>query len=366
MRFWNRFRLWSRAAIRRTRTEGEMDAELRFHIAVYTEDLLRKGVSHEDALRRARLEFGGLERTKEECREARGVSLIEAGLQDLRFGARILRKNPGLTAIAIVTLALGIGANAGVFSVVNGVLLNPLPYPQPDRLVAIHESKPDFPEGSISFPNFKDWKKNNRTFSDMAISRRYGYSLTNAGGTERLTAQLVTSDFFRVLGVKPEIGRSFAPGEDEIGAAPVVMISSSLWRRKFGGTSSVIGQMLKLNDRGYTVIGVVPATFDLIFRTADLYVPLGQWDNNALPFRSAGLSLHGFARLKPGVTLEQARADLASVTHALALEYPKDNKGVGATIKPLTQEIVGEISAHFADALGRGGVRIAHRVRQCQ
>ena len=149
-----------------------------------------------------------------------------------------------------------------------------------------------------------------------------------------LRARLVSSDFFSVLGVNPVLG-DFRSGEDEIGAAPVVMISGGFWKRKFGGAPTVIGRVLRLDGRGYTIIGIVPASFDLLtesFQTVDIYVPIGQWSNNGLLYRSAGLAIHGFGRLKPGVTIEQARADMASVTSALALEYPGDNKGVGATL----------------------------------
>jgi hypothetical protein len=238
MRLWNRFCSWVRAALWRSRTENEMDAELRFHIAAYAEDLRRRGVSQTEAMRRARLEFGGIEGTKEECRDARGVTLLETTIQDARFAARMLRKSPGFTIVAVLTLALGIGANAGVFSVVNAVLLNPLPYSHSEQLVAIHESKPNFPAGSISFPNFKDWKKNNRSFSAMAISRSYGFSLAGIGESERLPARLVTSDFFSVLGVKPVLGRNFASGEDEVGAAPARPRSWASLRTSSNGVST--------------------------------------------------------------------------------------------------------------------------------
>jgi predicted permease len=219
----------------------------------------------------------------------------------------------------------------------------------------MHESKPNFPTGSISFPNFKDWKKNNHTFSDMAISRPYAFSLTGMGEPERLQARFVSSDLFTVFGVSPVLGRNLASGEDETGAAPVAMISSSLWQRKFGGTLNTMGRVLKLDDRGYTVIGVVPPTFDLLtesFRTADVYVPIGQWNNNALQYRSAGLAIHGFGRLKPGVTIERARADMASVTNALWLEYPADDKGVGAALILLKDEMVGGIRPILLTLLG--------------
>src|SRR6202451_2212607 len=145
-------------------------------------------------------------------------------IQDLRFGTRTLRKNPGFTAIAVLTLALGIGANTSLFSVVNGVLLNPLPYPHPEQLVTLHESKPNFKTGSISYPNFRDWQKDNHTFSSMAVSRSYSFSLTNLGEAEQIQGQFVTSDFFPILGVNPVMGRSFVHSDDQIGAAPVAMI----------------------------------------------------------------------------------------------------------------------------------------------
>ncbi len=355
MRAWDRLRSWRRAILQRNRAETDMEAELRFHIAAYAEDLQRQGVPPAEANRRARMEFGGVERAKEECREARGLSFIDATIQDLRYAARMLRQSPGFTVVAVVTLALGIGANAGVFSVVNGVLLNPLPYPHAEQLVALHASKPNFPTGSISFPNFKDWKKNNRSFSDMAISRRYGFSLAGVGESERLQATLVTSDFFSVLGVKPVIGHDFAPGQDEPGAAPVAMISSSLWQRKFGGDEKIVGRTIRLDDRDYTVIGIVPPNFDLpndSFRTTDVYVPVGQWSNDALLARGAGLAFHGLGRLKPGISMERARADMASVTHALELEYPQEDKHVGASLVPLREQMLGRVQPILLMLLG--------------
>jgi predicted permease len=266
--------------------------------------------------------------------------------QDIRYGMRMLGKDLGFTTIAVLTLALGIGAVSGVFSVIDGVLLNPLPYPHPEQLIALHESKPNFLTGSIPFPNFLDWKKRNRTFSSMAVSRGNSYTLTGVDKAERIEARLVSSDFFSVLGVDPVLGRDFAPGEDQVGASPIVMISEGFWHRKLGGAADVLGRALTLDGRNYTVIGVVPSRFDLLtqsFRTTDLYVPIGLWSNNGLLNRGAGLAIHGFGRLKPGVTVEQARADLTSVTAGLAAEYPEANKGTGATLVPLKEEMTGRI-----------------------
>jgi predicted permease len=267
-------------------------------------------------------------------------------LEDLRYGLRMLRKNAGFTAVAVLTLALGIGANTALFSVVNGVLLNPLPFRNPDQLVALSESKPNFAQGSISYPNFLDWQKDNHTFSAMAITRGYAFSLTGMGEAEQVNAEFTSSDFFPLLGVKPVLGRTFAPGEDLVGAGPVALISAGFWQRKFSGTPDVLGKSITLNGKGYTVIGVIPASFHLLapsFRDSELYVPIGQWNNNLLLNRGAGLGIHGFGRLKPGVNIEQARADMDAVTRNLAAAYSDDDKGISANLVPLKERMVGNV-----------------------
>jgi predicted permease len=274
--------------------------------------------------------------------------------QDLRLGLRMLLKNPGFSAVVVLTLALGIGANVALFSVVNGVLLNPLPFPQPDQLVTLDQSKPNFDMGAIPYPNFRDLQKENRTFSAMAISRGFAFSLIGTGETERVSARLVSADFFSVLEVKPALGRAFAPGEDEPGAGPVVMISAELWQRKFGAAQDVVNKALTLDDKSYTIVGVVPANFSL-FRSADVYVPIGQWSNPALKIRSAALGLHGIGRLKPGVTIEQGQADLSRVMANLAITYPDTNRGNGAKVSSLKQRIVGDIGPTLWMLLGAVG-----------
>ncbi|MGO8818351.1 MAG: ABC transporter permease [Terriglobia bacterium] len=279
-------------------------------------------------------------------------------LHDLKFGLRMLAKNPGFTAVAVLTLALGIGANTALFSVVNEVLLNPLPYPQPDQLVTLHESKPNFPTGAISYPNFLDWQKDNHTFSSLAVARRYGFTLTGAGEAEQVRAEFVSSDFFSVLGVKPLIGRTFAPGEDGFGAAPIALISAGLWRRKFGSAHDILGKALILDGKSYTIVGVIPASFDLLLRSfspKEVYVPIGQWDAHGLKVRQAGLGIHGIGRLKPGVTVQQARADMEGVTRNLATAYPDADKGIGASILPLRDDMVGDIQPILLVLLGAVG-----------
>lgn len=271
---------------------------------------------------------------------------METLWQDLKYAVRMLGRSPGFTAVVVLTLALGIGANTALFSVVNGVLLNPLPYPQPQQLVTLHESKPNFATGSISYPNFRDWQKDNHTFSSIAVHRGYSFILTGTGESERLGGEFISSDLFPLLGVKPVIGRTFAPGEDEIGAGPVALLSAGFWKRKFGSAPDVLGKSLTLDGKDFTIVGVIPESFHLSlgdFRTNEVYAPIGQWSNNLLPNRGAGLGLHGIGRLKPGVTIEQARADMEGVSRNLAAIYPDADKGIGASLVPLETSMLGKV-----------------------
>lgn len=275
-------------------------------------------------------------------------------LQDIRYGLRSLWRQPGFTIVAVCSLALGIGANTAIFSVVNGVLLNPLPYPQPEQLVTFHQSKPNFDTGAIPYPNFRDLKKENQTFSAMAISRGYGFSLIGAGEAERVNGRMVTADFFTVFGLKPVLGRTFMPGEDEAGAGPVALISEGLWQRKFGSTPDMLQKGITLDDRSYTVVGIIPASFTLV-RGVDVYVPIGQWQNPGLKNRAVALGLHGVGRLKPGVTVEQAEADLDGVMQRLAVAYPDTNRGNGSKVVAMKERLVGSIGPILWLLLGSVG-----------
>ncbi len=331
---------------RRKRREAELDEELRSHLEMAARERVEQGTDEEAARQAARREFGNAGLVQEVTRDVWGWGSLDRLMQDLRFGVRKIVKSPGFTAVAILTLALAIGANTALFSVVNGVLLNPLPYPEPEQLVTLHESKPNFEAGSISWPNFRDWRTDNRTFSMMGISRGSSFNLTGTDNPEQVRAQFVSSDFLPMLGVKPVIGRMFAEGEDEIGASPIVIISAGFWNRKLGSAQGVLGKGLILDGRSYTIVGVVPANFNLqvgVFRACDLYMPIGQWTNSALHLRMAGLGIHGIGRLKPGVTIQQARSDMARVTGYLAEAYPDADKGIGATLIPLKEQMVGDV-----------------------
>jgi predicted permease len=263
-------------------------------------------------------------------------------VQDVRFGLRTLAKNPGFTAVALLALALGIGANTAIFSVVNGVLLHPLPYPQPERLMMIYEKTADFSQSSVSYPDFLDWQRENHSFTDMACFRRNDFNFTGSGQPEHLEGEHVSAGLLPVLDVNPFLGRNFLPQEDREGAGGVVILAYSLWQKRFGGDSQILGRTLTLNAKSYTVIGVLPPDFRFR-RQSDLYVPLGQWDSVELRDRENHPGLHVVGRLKPGVTMAAAQAEMTSIARALAQKYPKTNAREGATVVGMKEDMVGHI-----------------------
>jgi len=280
-------------------------------------------------------------------------------LQDVRYGVRMLAKNPGFTAVAVLTLALGIGANTALFSVFNGVLLNPLPYSQPERLIALYSRTPDEPRWSISYPNFTDWVKDNHSFEALAAYREDGFSLTGLGRPERVSAEMISASFFPLLGVRTVIGRPFLPEEDQAGAAPVVLISEGFWKRKFGSAPDAVGKTLTLTGTPYTIVGVIPAGFHFDCNnfgvSNDVFVPIGQWNDLTFRDRRIGMGMDAVGRLKPGVTYEQAKADMDALAKHLAEEYPDADKGMGITLVPLKQNMVGHIKPFLVVLLASVG-----------
>ncbi|MGA9882540.1 MAG: ABC transporter permease [Candidatus Acidiferrales bacterium] len=272
---------------------------------------------------------------------------METLLQDIRYGIRLIAKSPGFAAIAILTLALGIGANTAVFSVVNGVLLNPLPYSQPDHLIAVYAKSRQFTRSSISYPNFLDWVRDQHSFSSLAAYRGDDYNLIGMGEPQRLSAEMVSASFFPLLGVNPVVGRQFRPEEDQIGAQPVALISGGLWKRDFGSSPSAVGKTLDLNGVGYTVVGVIPSNFHYqsgnFQDNPDIFVPIGQWNDSTFRDRRAGMGMDAVGRLNPGVTLQQAQADMNGVAQHLAEAYPDADKDAGVALFPLKQDVVGHI-----------------------
>jgi putative ABC transport system permease protein len=254
----------------------------------------------------------------------------------------MLVKNPGITIIVIIALALGIGANTAIFSVVNAVLLRPLPYQESERLVFLNEKSPVLDEMSISYPNFRDWRAQNQTFEKMGVYNRASYNLTGAGEAERIITGQVSADLFSVLRVNPLHGRVFTNDEDKPGGTPVVVLSYGLWQRRFGGQQSVLDQPITLNGKSYTVIGVMPESYAYPSRV-EMWVPVGQlsdqvsWQN-----RGNHPGLYGVARLKPGATFEQAEADMNNVGANLEKQYPDSNTATRPRLRPMLEVLVAD------------------------
>ena len=346
-----------RATFGREKLDAEVEEELRSHLEMRAADHRAAGMDEEEARYAAQRQFGNTTRMNEETRERDVIEWLDTFRNDVRYALRGMRKNPGFAAVAILTLALGIGANTAFFSVFNAVLLNPLPYPRPNELVTLGESKQNFLNGSISYSNFFDWQKDNQVFSSMGLAREMGFSLTGLGDAEQLPTKLISSDYFSMLGVNPVLGRNFAPEEDRIGAAPVVMLGAGFWKRKFGLARDVLGRTLTLDGKNFTIVGVMREDFDLYnsSRSADIFVPLGQWNHPFLANRAAGLGFHGIGRLKLGMSIEQARADMQRVTDNLAKVYPDADKGIGAHLTPFRQALFGQIESMLMVLFGAVG-----------
>ena len=268
---------------------------------------------------------------------------METLLQDLSYGLRMLTKSPAFTTIAILTLALGIGANTALFSIVNGVLLNPLAYPHSGQLVALYGKTPGVDHGPTSYLNFLDWQRDSQTFASMAIYRNQDYNFIGRGEAERLSGYMISADFFSTLGVMPIVGRTFHADDDHPGAAPVVVLGGGLWKRKFGSSPDIIGKPITLNGKSYVIVGVVTAGFTFYGHDRDVYTPIGQWTDPSFRDRRIDVSAHALGRLKPGVTLPQARADMDRVAQNLEAEYPEADKAVGITVVSMKEDIVGNV-----------------------
>ncbi len=263
--------------------------------------------------------------------------------QDVRYGVRMLLKNPGVTVIVIIALALGIGANTAIFSVVNAVLIRPLPYQESERLIFLNEKSPVLDEMSISYPNFLDWRAHNQTFEKMGVYNRASYNLTGAGEAERIVTGQVSADLFSVLRVNALQGRVFTNDEDKPGGTPVVVLSYGLWQRRFGGQTNILGQAITLNGKSYTVIGVMPESY-LYPSRVEMWVPVGQLsDQPSWQSRGNHPGLYGVARLKPGVTFEQADADMNNLAANLEKQYPNTNAGNRVRMRPLMEIFVVDV-----------------------
>jgi predicted permease len=274
--------------------------------------------------------------------------------QDVRYGVRVLLRSPGFTSVAVLTLALGIGANTALFSVVSGVLLHPLPFPAPDQLHSVYTRTEQFAKGSVSYPNFLDWRRGNVAFAALGAYRSDDFNLTGSGEAERLRACMVSAEFFPLLGVRPAAGRTFLPEEDRAGAAPVAVLADGLWKRKFGGAADVAGKTVALNGRLYTIVGVAPGRLN-VSDDADVYVPIGQWTDETFLDRRTAMGMRVVGRLKPGVTPAQAQADMDRIARDLEKAYPEADKGTGINVVPLKKDVVGDVEGILLVLLGAVG-----------
>jgi putative ABC transport system permease protein len=346
---WRRARgLWRRGAL-----EREMDEEIRFHLERQTEKNVRAGMAPDEARRAAVLAFGGVERVKESARDETRPRALEELLRDLRMAGRSLRRSPGFTLAAAATLALGIGATTALFSVVNGVLLKPLPYGAPDRIAMLWQVGDKGEKGAVSEPNYLDWRQQTRSFSAMAEIGFQG-RVTVLGGSEpaRATATAVSADFLRVMGVAPALGRAFSPDEQRPGGAPAVLVSHGFWQTYLGGARALRGRTVTVGDRVYSVVGVMPPSFDF---------PVGTqlWAPRELDGPSASRTAHNFkvvARLRDGATLAGAQRELSGVSRALKARWGDDVWMVDGAVEPLAEGVVGGVRPTLLMLFGAAGL----------
>jgi predicted permease len=352
-----------RSLTRKGRTERELDEEIGFHLEREVEKNLGRGMTPEQARAAAVASFGGVEKIKDECRDETGARFLETLSQDIRYGIRSLRKNPGFSIVAILTLALGIGANTAIFSVVHGVLLQSLPYGGGERLVRIRHDAPGAGDQGQAFSakEIADYREQSRVMDGLVEYHSMSFVLLGRKEPERVRTGVVSAEFFDVLGVRPILGRSFLPGEDKPGAEAVLVLSYDYWVRSFGADRSIVGRAFKMNDRVHTVVGVLPAIPGYPDEN-DVYMPV-----SACPFRSAPsmaedrdmrmVNLYG--RLKPGVTLSAARTDLATVAGRLRQQYPKSypaKSGYTASAVPIREELTRQARPTFLILLAMVGL----------
>ena len=352
MRFLPSVRSFLSAIFRRARVEDEMDEELRSHIKNRAADLERKGLSGPEAKRRASIEFGGYQKYKEEIREGSGAHFVEALAQDIRYGLRTLRKSPGFTAVAVLTLALGIGANTTVVSVVSGLILRKPPVRDPSGLLAITSRNPIYYPADpsvVSAADYLDWRAQATDFSSIAAADFDDFTISDRDFTpEFVPGARVSSNFFQVMEVEPVIGRSFLPGEDQPSSDHVVLISSQLWKGALASDPHILGQSVKINGNRYTVIGVMPEQFGVSNWPARMWFPLVFSPDEIGPGKRSFRFLRVFARLKPGIRISEASAEMNTIAARLAAAHPETDKAWGARVMTEQQYMINDWNAENA------------------
>jgi predicted permease len=336
---------WWKRLSRRKQMEVQLEKELSFHLEQHTSQLVARGIAPGEARRQARLALGGPEQVKEKCRDARGTRWLEDLLQDTRYALRAFRRKPGFTLVALLILSLGIGATTVMFTVINSVLLRPLSYPEPDKLLTLRAVTQQIGElWGFSNLDFADIKRDSQTL-DLAAWTYAGGTISEPGEPEYVNGRQISAELFSTLGISPIQGRAFRPDEDRPGAAAVAIISYGLWQRDFGGAPSAVGRSLVYDGKSYTVVGIAPAGFQLD-GDADVFTPLEQRQTADPRMQNrAARFLRVTTRLRPGFGLAEARAELALIARHLAEEYPKSNAGLGMSAYPLQKELVGDVGS---------------------
>jgi putative ABC transport system permease protein len=322
----------------RDHKQQELQQELQSHLQMAASDRLERGESPEHAQQSIRRQFGNVALIQQVTRDQWGWRWLEEFLQDVRYGARMLRKNLGFSAVAILTVAIGIGANTAIFGVVNAVLLRPLAMEDPARVVYLQESWRDV-LGNVAVGNFVDIAHQSNSFASLSASNNTSFNLATQDAPERVQGERATADYFTTFGVQPMVGRVFTSDEDKPGHAQVVVVSERLWRTRLRADSSIIGQSLRVNDEPYTVVGVMPKTFDPLLSSSDIWIPEAFTADKLADHDNHYLNVMG--RLKPGVSLTQAQSELNVIALRLQRQYPLDNKGRGLLITALTTVLLG-------------------------
>ena len=342
MSVWSKASVLLRSALRRNRMEQDMDAEMRFHVARFTDDLIRSGVAREEAERRARIEFGNIEPLKEECRQARGLRWLDESSQDLRYAGRMMRKAPAFAFVAVLTLALGIGANTAIFSVLHAWVLQPLPYANPDQLVFIWSTGTKAQWRSRSAPaDLYDWRKDSPVFDQVCGWITPTFTLQQSGDADQVVGARVSGEFFKMLGASPQLGRDFLPDDDRPGASPVAILSNELWTSRFAADSSVVGRTIPIDGQQVTVIGIAPPRFHVpLMGKAMLWMPLALSEEDRGDRQGRYIAV--FARMKPGVNLARASIFLKTLARRLEVQFPASNAGRTVQLISLRDEIGSE------------------------
>ena len=343
---------WTRLFSRRKRMMESLDLDLRDFIERETQDNIERGMPPGEARYAALRKFGNVARVREDTWEVWSMTWLEQLWQDIRYGLRMLAKNPGFTAVAVLVLAVGICASVAIFAFVDAALLKPLPYPNPGRLVDVTESVALFPRSNLSYPDYLDWKRLNKVFDSLDVYTGTGYLLRTPGGTQPVPAAAVSAGFFRTLGVAPVPGRDFHTGEDSPSSPQTVILSYGAWQKWFGGNKDVIGQSVSLSGVPHIIIGVLPPDFQFAPRgNAQLWTTYRTSDSPCA-LRRGCHNLYGIARLKDGVSVQMALAEMKSIAGQLEKQYPDSNRGEGASVLPLAEVIAGGVQPIFLILFG--------------